>query len=129
MLRELTVWWVQQMASLLPQGLRGGGRMRDALVVRAESGALQASLRRKGVERTLGALQPGNPALRRIKGRSATPVLLALPPSAMLQQTATLPLAAEIDLAAVLRNEMDRLTPFSAEEVYWAWRTERRDRE
>ena len=56
-------------------------------------------------------------------------MVVGLPASALLQQSASLPLAAERDLAAVLRHEMDRLTPFPATELYWSWRLEGRDRE
>ena len=40
----------------------------------------------------------------------------------------TLPLAAERDPERVLQYEMDRLTPFAADELFWAWGIERRDR-
>jgi general secretion pathway protein L len=39
-----------------------------------------------------------------------------------------LPIAAERDLAAVLSNEMDRLTPFAADAVFWSWSVAGRDR-
>jgi general secretion pathway protein L len=38
-----------------------------------------------------------------------------------------LPLAAESDLAQVLRHEMDRLTPFTADQVFWSASLEHRD--
>ncbi|MCO6160568.1 PilN domain-containing protein [Asaia lannensis] len=37
-----------------------------------------------------------------------------------MQRSVTLPLAAEHDLDAVLRFEMDRLTPFPADALFWA---------
>jgi general secretion pathway protein L len=40
-----------------------------------------------------------------------------------------LPLAAEADLASVLRYEMDSITPFAVEELFWTWSVVRRDRE
>jgi general secretion pathway protein L len=46
----------------------------------------------------------------------------------VLERRVVLPLAAERDVASVLRYEMDRLTPFSAEQVFWAATVERRDR-
>ena len=39
-----------------------------------------------------------------------------------------LPLAAERDAATALRYEMDSLTPFGAEDVFWHWTPTRRDR-
>ncbi len=56
-------------------------------------------------------------------------VLLRLAPGAALQRDVTLPLAAEAGLDRVLTYEMDRLTPFAAADVFFAWRVLRRDRE
>ena len=41
----------------------------------------------------------------------------------MLAKTVTLPLAAERELEQVLAFEMDRETPFKAEELYWIHRS------
>jgi general secretion pathway protein L len=46
----------------------------------------------------------------------------------LLEREVVLPLAAERDPRQVLHYEMDRLTPFNAEDVYWTWGIERRDR-
>ncbi len=56
-------------------------------------------------------------------------VRLALPPRLILEQQVALPLAAERDLDTVLRYEMDRLTPFPADSVFWSWALEGRDRQ
>ncbi len=125
MLGDLLTWWLQQMAAVLPRGLLGGTRYQDAVVVRATAAGLSASLRRRGSETLLGPLEPGGSVLRRLRGR---PLVVALPAAALLQQSATLPLAAERDLQAVLGHEMDRLTPFAAADLYWTWRVESRDR-
>ena len=124
MLSEILAWLRQQMADILPRSLRAGVDYRDALVVRMTGSQLVASLRRKGVETLLGPLVPGLP--NRLRNRGA--VVVALPPAALLQQSATMPLAAERDLQAVLGHEMDRLTPFAAADLYWSWRVESRDR-
>ena len=80
--------------------------------------------RRRGVEIALGKPDQA------IRGRSrAAATILALDAGAMLEQSATLPLASERDLGAVLRHEMDRFTPFRAEDLFWTWREERRDRQ
>jgi general secretion pathway protein L len=47
----------------------------------------------------------------------------------LLERSVVLPLAAEREPEPVLRYELDRLTPFSGEEVFWTWRIERRDRQ
>lgn len=60
---------------------------------------------------------------------SGTMVLLRLPAGAALQRDVTLPLAAEAGLDRVLAYEMDRLTPFAAEDIFFAWTVLRRDRD
>ena len=54
-------------------------------------------------------------------------MVLALPAALLLEQEASLPLAAETALGQVLTHEMDRLTPFRAEDVFWSWAVAGRD--
>ncbi len=54
---------------------------------------------------------------------------LLLPESVVLQTHVTMPLAAEANLRQALAYEMDRHTPFSAEEVFFGWHNLSRDRE
>lgn len=127
MLTDILTWWLEQLASLLPQRLSGRATLSDGIVVQMDGSDAVASLRRRGTRTALGPLsQPG--VLRRLRARRAGSVIVTLPPAALLQQTATLPLAAERDLTAVLGHEMDRLTPFAAKDLYWTWRVESRDR-
>lgn len=56
-------------------------------------------------------------------------VLLRLPAGTALQRDVTLPLAAEAGLDRVLAYEMDRLTPFAADDIFFSWAVLRRDRE
>jgi general secretion pathway protein L len=55
--------------------------------------------------------------------------VLRLPEADVLGKTVTLPLAAERELGQVLAFEMDRETPFTAEEVFWTYRILHRDRQ
>ena len=71
---------------------------------------------------------PGSEPFRRLPAVRRGPAVLRPPPGTLLEQSVNLPLAAEPELAAVLRNEMDRLTPFRAADLFWDWRIERRDR-
>lgn len=61
------------------------------------------------------------------RGAGDGPVVLLLDQVPLLR-TVTLPLAAESGLATLLRFEMDRLTPFAPSDVFWDWRTVRRNR-
>ncbi len=74
-----------------------------------------------GLRAMLDAAVPG--------GGDTGVVLLRLPPGSALQRDVTLPLGAEAALERVLTYEMDRLTPFAAADVFFAWTVLRRDRE
>lgn len=52
---------------------------------------------------------------------------LVLPPGRIMFRKVTLPVAAEHDLTAVLQFEMDRLTPFPAEALFWTHSVLHRD--
>ena len=118
MLAEFLAWWSAQMRALLPGNAAGGVARPDALIIAIDQideeqpgGALL--LRRHGQERWLRPLgrQPGQ--------TQRLPVILRLPEGAVLSRDVALPLAAARDLRAVIGFEMDRLTPFSAEELFW----------
>lgn len=136
MLAEFFTWWTGQLAALARHGLRPPGsapeamRLPDALLVLPpeppEAGAVALAQRRRGVLAPLGRLaldgSPASPAARR------APVVLALPARAVLAREVTLPLAAGQGLRTALACEMDRLTPFQAEDVFWDHQLLRRDR-
>jgi general secretion pathway protein L len=141
MLKEFVTWWAQQWRDLLPLPRGVTGRWSTALIIdlpEAEpppDGQTLTLVRRvKGRETRIGrcAADAGGMAqirrLRRLKGRSLD-LLLRLPPKALLEHRFAMPLAAERDAAEVLRYEIDRVTPFNPEDVFWTWSPERRDRE
>ncbi len=131
MLTDVVRWWLQQMASLLPKG--DGRRAANAVVARAKGDlAVELSLRRRGARQLLGAAtldEAGLPQLRAMAGRvrAAGRVVLELPAALLMEQQATLPLAAETALGQVLSHEMDRLTPFGANDLFWNWAIAGRD--
>jgi general secretion pathway protein L len=129
MLAEFFAWWVSQMRALV-QGLIGPGQASDALIIAidrlghagAPGGALL--LRRSGQEQCLRTLdEPERSAVP-----PGLPMLLRLPPGCLLVRELTLPLAAARDLRSVLRFEMDRLTPFDADELFWGVSAQSEDR-
>lgn len=135
MLVEFFTWWRQQLLELVPEALRrGAGADSNALVVEASgNGLLTISRRRRGVEGKLAQArldEPGLLALRsQLEGRPrGEPVVLRLPPAMVLERPVTLPLAAERETERVLGYEMERLTPFTADEVYWGSTVEARDK-
>ncbi len=135
MLAEFFTWWRQQLLELVPETLRrGAGADSNALVAeQAGPGLLSFTRRRRGTEARLAQVrldEPGLVALRAtLTGRpGGEPVVLRLPQDVVLERDVTLPLAAERDVERVLGYEMERLTPFSADEVYWSTTLESRDR-
>src|SRR5438094_10665858 len=136
MVRDFLSWWGGQLAGCVPEEWRRvGSSGGEALLIAplgAVAGGVQAvvmSLRRNGRETPLGHF--GLP-LDNLLDRSrwtGKPAVLRLVKQDVLAKTVTLPLAAERDLAQVLAFEMDRETPFSAEEIFWTHRVVERDRE
>lgn len=131
MLHDLLHWWLRQMRGLAPAGR--GAADGAGLVVRACGGLdVEVALRRRGQRRVIGAVSlddAGLPAARALLGQvRAAGAVLELPGALLLEQEAVLPIAAEAELGSVLHHEMDRLTPFSADEVFWNWSIAERDR-
>ena len=123
MIEQVLAWWAQQLLAWLPKRLRRSSRMQDGVIAQASPSGITLLARRRGTELPLGPLGTGVQS-----SVLSGPVVLRLPPGALLQCPVELPLAAERDLSGVLQYEMDRLTPFSADEVYWTWRIQGRDR-
>jgi general secretion pathway protein L len=141
MLKEFVTWWARQWRDLLPSPMAATQRWSNALIIdlpaeRDEGGPVPFTLMRrlKGREALLGRFRTDEGGLaaihrsRRLKGRSLD-VLLRLRPGALLEHRFAIPLAAEHDAAQVLRYEIDRVTPFAAEDIVWTWEPERRDTE
>lgn len=126
--REAAAAW----RSVLPPGLRPllqGDSNR--LLLDRQSDLLQVSVADAAGERPLGDVSLADPELRDALARrlaeSAAPVWLMLPASAVLRRTLTLPAAAEARLRDVLAHEIDRQTPFSADQVSFEGRVLGRD--
>ncbi|MEQ9606047.1 MAG: PilN domain-containing protein [Kiloniellaceae bacterium] len=120
-LGDFFAWWFGELAALVP------GFLRDRL----SSGS---------AARLLIEIAPGGRQLYRLRGRKAhplepgeaqsltkAPAVLALPRGDIVSRPTQLPLAAEENLREVVGFEMDRLTPFSRDDVYYACRLTGRD--
>jgi general secretion pathway protein L len=136
MVRDFLEWWVGQLVALLPRALRrSAAAFGDAMVLtplaplgrRVE--AVAVGLRRNGKETPLGRCGLDATALGRLPRPPGGAYVLRLTEADVLAKTLTLPLAAQADLPQVLAFEMDRETPFKADEIYWSHRIEaiRRD--
>lgn len=142
MLTEILHWWARQMLDLLPASIgAGGARVPDGWRVRADGpdgpDAHISLIREVGRVRTpeghftldAEGIASLRATMARTGSKGALPaVQLELPAHLMLERDTTLPLAAEAELERVLRYEMDRITPFPAEDLFWTWRILRRER-
>ena len=136
MIREFFTWWFRQLAEMLPQGLRRTALTAvDAMVIKPIGplgggiDAVAVGLRRNGRETPLGRFGLGAADLAELPRATGRTTVLRLSEQDVLGKTVTLPLAAERELGQVLAFEMDRETPFKAEELYWNHRIEETDRQ
>jgi general secretion pathway protein L len=125
-IRAFFSWWFGQLAELLPQGLRRTALTAvDAMVIKPIGPlgrgieAVAIGLRRNGRETPLGRFGLGATDLAELPRKTGRTAVLRLTEQDVLGKTVTLPLAAERELEQVLGFEMDRETPFKAEEIYW----------
>ena len=123
-------WWLGELSSFMPVRLRSGAhQILPALVldIREDETILKAqtSKRARELGRT-GNVQADSPlsGLARLRSRRYRrwPVVVRLAGGLGLRKTVDLPIAAKNNLGNLLRFELDRLTPFKAEEVCFAWR-------
>ena len=123
----LAAWRAVLPASLRPllQGEKG------RLLLDRDGGTLRIAVESPGQEQLLGQVPLDDPALVAELGRriadSPAPAWLMLPPSAVLRRTLALPAAAEGRLREVLVHEIDRQTPFPADQVCFEGRVVGRD--
>lgn len=140
MLRSYVVWWARQMLDLVPESVRNpDADAVDALLIEPEGvneelpAAVSLLLRRRRKVGQIGRFAcdvAGIEAMRRALANMRLPsaVWLCLPPGPMIEKRVTLPLGAERELERVVGYEMDRETPFTADEVWWMAAVETRDR-
>lgn len=123
-------WWLGELAGLLPRRLRGaGGRRRRGVILARRADVIEVAEIGAEGERTLGSVADGAPDRdRQLRGllrqarRRGRPATVRLADELGLRKMLDLPLAAREDLEQLLRFEMDRLTPFRADEVHFAQR-------
>ena len=91
--------------------------------------AVAVGLRRNGKETFLGQFALSASGLAELPRSAGKPVVLRLGEADVLGKTVVLPLAAEREIDQALAFEMDRETPFTAEELYWNHRVVGADRQ
>lgn len=130
-------WWGSQLLACLPEDWRKrlAGRS-EALLLEQRGSEAVVWRERSGQAQEFGRIDLGLPAeaqaeeFRRLRARIENPgvrSLVVLPEARALRRTLTLPAAAEDNLRQVLSFEMDRQTPFKADQVHFDSRVVARD--
>lgn len=132
--RKFFRWWTGELAFLVPgpvKKLLGGAR--EYVVLRRDDGGLAVSHLGPEGEQPIGRFgldEDGARARERLYEESPelaeTKLLLRLAEGQALRKSIKLPQAAEENLGQVLAFEMDRLTPFKADQVYYGARVANR---
>lgn len=137
---------MEQLGALVPSRLRASLRYlrsRPVAEIRANEVVLLAPVHTARnvalTEINRVALDPANAPEVAIEGRIAIAEfvrrhhsnrwIIALPPEKILRKTITLPIAVEENLQQTLNFELDRLTPFRPEQVYFDAAVTHRDRQ
>ena len=135
---QLVTWWVDEMLALLPQWVKEMAQRRDRrLLVDVEGDKVTITLRDGRALHTLAEISnwpdvatvpPEIDAVRQACNGRATEIAVRIAPARSLQRILTLPIAAGRNLSAVLAFELDRYTPFKADQVYYGFTVKSRDR-
>lgn len=133
-LAQFLSWWRSELLAALPPAWRAWLASETAIITLAPS-AEGWQLRRMRAGQIEVEAQAGgeHPPLAEVTERLRTEPespprqILLLPADRTLRRRLTLPLAAEEHIAQVLSFEMDRQTPFRADQVYFDHRIHKRD--
>lgn len=122
-------WWYSELTALLPAALHQRiERKKRRIVVKIEgeniivrgSSSGQSAILAQGTIQTDGSTLPERfPSLAEDYDATATETLVYLPQQKVLQTAMKLPVEALENLREVLGYEIDRQTPFQAEQVYY----------
>ena len=127
---EFFSWWRAELAGMMPDAWRRRFEGRhDTLLLSQMGDEVRISRRANGRLEELGRISTALPnAAERIAAilgglkAESTRVEVAVPPGKLLVKQIQLPLAAEENLRQVLGFEMQRQTPFRAEQVFFNYR-------
>ena len=136
MLLDLYHWWIGQLSDCIPERWRRAASSTEDSLTITPIGltgpgvtTVSISLWSANRETPLGQFPIAGSELANVPRPARLPVVLRLLDSDVLCKTITLPIATERNLAQVLSFEMDRETPFAVEEVLWAHRVVKRDKQ
>ena len=127
-------WWRRELAALVPPALREAMRQKRRLVVEVSGENARLILETKSGTRELETFHfdPDEAAAlirRHVRSEAKSQKVLRLGGKTGLRRRVELPEATEENLGEVLAFEMDRFTPFRAEDVYFSYTLAGRDRD
>ena len=135
MIRDFFTWWLAQLAELFDPVLRAlKATAADATVVTPNASltrridSVSIGVRRKNKETALCRFDLEAAPPPELSPPPPQPAVLRLAETDILEKTVILPSATERHLEQVLALEMDRETPFAADDLYWTYRIEAHDR-
>ncbi len=131
-LRNFRLWWIGEITMFLPESIRTlvrGGRPAQLLYVDETLRIVNHGLSGAEVaENYLRVIDFKNPEHRKVIN-TASEIRLCLEPKKYLFKKVTLPIETEENLREVLAFEMDRQTPFSADQVFYDFVINARDKQ
>lgn len=129
-------WWARELAFLVPSKIRLFFRApQAAIIIRANRQQFELSYQFGDEQKPLIVVAREDLQSETVKNLLAEArfknalIILRLASEDALVKTLNLPLAAQSNVAQVVRYELDRYSPFKAEQVYFATRVERIDTE
>ncbi len=118
-------WWLRELRGMVPQALLRLSESRKVYVRVADSQVvLQAGPEADSAELMRAALGEQLP-----QKLTQPESVLVLHSTSLLRKSVSFPLVVEENLAQTLRYQMDKLTPFGMEDVYFDYRIKGRDRQ
>jgi general secretion pathway protein L len=135
-IKPLLRWWARELAFLVPTKIRQFFHApQSAIIVRVSGEQFELSYEFGGEQKLLAVVARDdlqNATIKNLlseeKFKNAL-IILRLSNTDALIKTLNLPLAAQTNIEQVVRYELDRYSPFKADQVYFATRIERIDNE
>lgn len=135
--KTFLAWWGRELASLIPKSLKDGAHHSGRfLMIALEASEAVILLKNKSnwteegripLDSTANTAHHSFDSMTRSVVRSKTPVVLRLPAQHGLLKILEFPLASARDLRKILENQMGRVTPYQAHQVYFDYRLLDRD--
>lgn len=128
-LQAFLSWWLSELAEMLPDRLRPAGGTVWTVEIRGdmlEAGRVGRSGWQKAGE---AALADGEQVRRLVREAGNRPAILRLNPGQSLCRTVILPQAAEPQMRDAIAFQIDRYTPFRADDVFFGFTVAGRDSE